>query len=170
RLESDEVAGVAHAEAEREDGQRREEGDLGPAAPVDVGHEGAEEDRRRGARRPLQASEGPLPVGGLQGRRRHDFPFHRMTPSFRNFWKIMRTSSSFMGEIFMMDFTSHWPLMRDSTKPSAGVKGRSCSFCMEMASSGTLSPETPSVSRAALISFSASRSESEVRPSLGSSS
>ena len=47
-----------------------------------------------------------------------------MTPSLRNFWKIIRTSSSFIGEIFMIDLTSHWPLMRERTKPSWGEKER----------------------------------------------
>ena len=54
-----------------------------------------------------------------------------------------------IGEIFVMDLTSHWLLMRERTNPSWGEKVRSVSSRIEIASSGTFSPVTPSRSSAA---------------------
>ena len=70
----------------------------------------------------------------------------------------------------MIALTSHWPLIRERTKPSCGEKERCVSAWRGIESSGTFSTETPSRASAALISRSPSRIASVVRPSEGSSS
>src|SRR5262249_25999840 len=109
-------------------------------------------------------------AGGFRQAEDPVFALQRITPSRKKWWKIIMTSSSFSGEIFMIDLTSQWPLIRDRTKPSCGEKVRSVRSVIEIASSGTLSPVTPSRSRRFRISRSASRTASAARPSEGSRS
>src|SRR5262249_40289863 len=96
RLEADVVLGVAHAEAEGQNGQGREKEQLRPALPGNLRSEAEEQGAGRRADRDLERAERPgrsrpYGLGRLQA-----LPFHRITASFRSFWKIIRTSSSFM--------------------------------------------------------------------------